>query len=102
MTKTCTACGKEMALRSGAKGSFYGCTGYPECKNTANAEPGEVAVPVVKPFESEPKKGFEAHLSIEQVRSNAFDLAIKMNPNMTEQPLLDCAKKIEQYLLKGL
>src|SRR5205085_9939398 len=29
----CELCGKEMALKKGRFGSFYGCTGYPECKN---------------------------------------------------------------------
>ena len=34
---TCTQCGKPMALRTGKKGSFFGCTGYPDCKNTIDA-----------------------------------------------------------------
>lgn len=29
----CEICGKEMALKRGRFGQFYGCTGYPECKN---------------------------------------------------------------------
>lgn len=29
----CELCGREMALKKGRFGSFYGCTGYPECKN---------------------------------------------------------------------
>ncbi|HSK70286.1 MAG TPA: type I DNA topoisomerase [Pyrinomonadaceae bacterium] len=29
----CELCGKDMALKKGRFGSFYGCTGYPECKN---------------------------------------------------------------------
>lgn len=29
----CELCGKEMSLKKGRFGSFYGCTGYPECKN---------------------------------------------------------------------
>lgn len=29
----CELCGKEMALKRGRFGAFYGCTGYPECKN---------------------------------------------------------------------
>ena len=33
----CTQCGKPMTLRTGKKGSFYGCTGYPDCKNTLDA-----------------------------------------------------------------
>jgi DNA topoisomerase-1 len=29
----CENCGREMALKKGRFGTFYGCTGYPECKN---------------------------------------------------------------------
>lgn len=36
--KDCSACGKPMRLRNGAKGPFYGCSGYPECKNTAQLD----------------------------------------------------------------
>lgn len=35
--KTCAKCGKPMRLRPGAKGPFYGCTGYPDCKHTEDA-----------------------------------------------------------------
>lgn len=39
----CKACGKPLALRNGAKGGFFGCSGYPACKKTfqvaANGEP---------------------------------------------------------------
>lgn len=30
----CRACGCLMKLRDGKFGRFYGCTGYPHCKNT--------------------------------------------------------------------
>ena len=30
----CKACGKPLVKRSGAKGEFYGCSGYPGCKKT--------------------------------------------------------------------
>lgn len=30
----CDKCGKEMVLRQGKHGKFYGCTGFPECKGT--------------------------------------------------------------------
>ncbi|MER3429713.1 MAG: type I DNA topoisomerase [Blastocatellia bacterium] len=29
----CELCGREMALKKGRFGTFYGCTGYPECRN---------------------------------------------------------------------
>lgn len=33
---SCSVCGKEMIIRTNSKNSdkFYGCTGYPKCKNT--------------------------------------------------------------------
>lgn len=31
--KVCS-CGKPMRLRSGARGAFYGCSGFPDCRNT--------------------------------------------------------------------
>ncbi|KZE44158.1 hypothetical protein AV540_02355 [Brevibacillus parabrevis] len=29
----CEKCGNQMVLRKGAKGEFYGCKGYPKCRN---------------------------------------------------------------------
>jgi hypothetical protein len=31
---SCDVCGREMRVRRGSKGQFWGCTGYPECRNT--------------------------------------------------------------------
>ncbi len=36
--KKCSQCGKEMVLRDGKYGKFWGCKGYPDCKNTENHE----------------------------------------------------------------
>ena len=36
----CPACGKPLVKRSGAKGEFYGCSGYPGCKKTWPVAPG--------------------------------------------------------------
>lgn len=36
--KACPACGRAMRERKGAKGNFWGCSGYPECKKTINVE----------------------------------------------------------------
>jgi ssDNA-binding Zn-finger/Zn-ribbon topoisomerase 1 len=30
----CDECGKPMVIRSGRRGYFLGCSGYPKCKNT--------------------------------------------------------------------
>lgn len=45
----CELCGKTMALRKGRFGSFYGCTGYPECKNVRKIPKGSEA-PVPEPI----------------------------------------------------
>ena len=33
----CELCSKKMILKKGRFGHFYGCSGYPECKNTVKA-----------------------------------------------------------------
>ena len=39
----CEKCGKPMAIRRSRFGTFYGCTGYPECKNLRKTGPAKVA-----------------------------------------------------------
>ena len=47
----CELCSKTMALKKGRFGSFYGCTGYPECKNIRKiSRSGEVKT-VIPPVE---------------------------------------------------
>lgn len=41
----CPACGKPMRVRSGARGEFYGCSGYPACRKTLPVEGGATAPP---------------------------------------------------------
>jgi DNA topoisomerase-1 len=55
----CELCGKDMALKRGRFGAFYGCTGYPDCKNIRKIVKGEqVAVaPPVELDEECPKDG---------------------------------------------
>jgi restriction system protein len=31
---TCEQCGNQKVLRKGPRGEFYGCSGYPKCRNT--------------------------------------------------------------------
>src|SRR4051794_9877928 len=38
----CEVCGKPMALKRSRFGTFYGCTGYPECKNIRKTGPKPV------------------------------------------------------------
>lgn len=37
----CPACGKPLVKRSGAKGDFYGCSGYPGCKSIFRVKPDD-------------------------------------------------------------
>lgn len=37
----CPQCGKPMRRRQGTKGFFWGCTGYPECRNTMDDADGK-------------------------------------------------------------
>ncbi len=55
----CELCGKEMSLKRGRYGAFYGCTGYPECKNIRKIAKGDQK-PVAPPVELDeecPKDG---------------------------------------------
>jgi DNA topoisomerase-1 len=40
-TKTCDKCGKPMTVRTSRRGAFWGCTGYPKCRNIVPIEGGE-------------------------------------------------------------
>ena len=45
----CELCGKDMALKRGRFGTFYGCTGYPECKNIRKIDKKSGATMTVAP-----------------------------------------------------
>jgi DNA topoisomerase-1 len=68
----CELCGREMALKKGRFGSFYGCTGYPECKNIRKIAKGDQkpAAPPVPLDEICPKDG--ANLVRRQGRFGEF------------------------------
>ena len=40
-TVECPDCGKDLFLRQGRKGQFWGCSGYPQCKTTAQNNKGK-------------------------------------------------------------
>ncbi len=40
LDEACPKCGKTLTLRLGKSGRFIGCSGYPDCDYTRNAEPG--------------------------------------------------------------
>ena len=68
----CELCGREMALKKGRFGAFYGCTGYPECKNIRKIAKGDQkpAAPPVPLDEICPKDG--ANLVRRQGRFGEF------------------------------
>ena len=41
-TRECDKCGKDMVVRASARGAFWGCTGYPKCKNLIPIEGAKV------------------------------------------------------------
>ncbi len=45
----CELCGRDMALKKGRFGAFYGCTGYPECKNIRKIDKKSGATIAVAP-----------------------------------------------------
>ncbi len=45
----CENCGREMALKRGRFGTFYGCTGYPDCKNIRKIDKKSGATVAVAP-----------------------------------------------------
>ena len=54
-TPPCELCGKPMALKKGRFGSFYGCTGYPDCKNIRKIAKGGEVKQVAPPVELDEK-----------------------------------------------
>jgi DNA topoisomerase I len=68
----CELCGKEMALKKGRFGAFYGCTGYPDCKNIRKIAKGDQkpAPPPVQLDEKCPKDG--ANLVLRHGRFGEF------------------------------
>ena len=51
----CENCGKPMIVRSGRRGEFLACSGYPECKTTLNFKRDETGKIVPLPRAAQPK-----------------------------------------------
>lgn len=51
-TRECDKCGKPMVVRASKRGAFWGCTGYPKCKNIISIE-GTAPIAPVEPELSE-------------------------------------------------
>ena len=47
-TRTCEKCGKEMVVRVSKRGAFWGCTGYPKCRNLVPIEGATVVAPAAE------------------------------------------------------
>ncbi len=74
IVEPCELCGKDMALKRGRFGTFYGCTGYPDCKNIRKIDKKSGATTAVAPpvqlDEICPKDG--ANLVLRQGRFGEF------------------------------
>ena len=56
--EACELCGKQMQLKRGRFGPFYGCSGYPECKNIRKiSQSGRITAPPVPIDEKCPVDG---------------------------------------------
>ena len=80
--------------RKGVKGVFLGCNNYPNCKHTQNLDTEQKVA--VKPFNAE--KTY--HLTPEQVRYNALDIALRKYPNLDTPGLCREAEVIEKWMLR--
>ena len=47
-TRECEKCQKPMVVRASARGAFWGCTGYPKCKNLIPIEGATVEMPAAE------------------------------------------------------
>ena len=108
----CPQCEKgHMVKRNGQHGEFMACNQYPDCKHTISVKPetklvpqnntGEYAEIPVTPKPVAKKEKFEAHLSIEQVRTNAMDFAMRRGERDDFTILKQNAQTFEKYLLTG-
>lgn len=96
----CPECGKgTMVQKNGKYGAFFACDQYPKCRYTEHMTEEEQKEAV------EPSNN-EFHLSPEQTRSNAFELALKWRETLkekekTEIDVFYAAELIETWLLRG-
>jgi DNA topoisomerase-1 len=92
----CEKCGKPMALRRSRFGAFYGCTGYPECRNIrkigqpqAERKPTGVACPQCGEGEIEEKRSRRGKIFYSCNRYPKCDYALWDRP--VPQPCPQCA-----------
>lgn len=86
----CKECNKPMKLRKGSYGEFYGCTGYPQCKNTEQIAPTSPKNEVVKSFPQENREypaGQDKRVDPNLIIVEKLDLIIKiLSKNYPEIP----------------
>ena len=81
-TRECDKCGKPMIVRASSRGAFWGCTGYPKCKNTHQIE-GQVT-----------RRDAEGNVKVDAPTSEATEFKC---PNC-ESPLLKRAGRFGPFL----
>ena len=96
--RICPNDGAQLVLKNGAKGQFWACPNYPECRHTENAAKPQI----VQPQASSAAKGY--HLTPEQVRTNALNAALEyvktQGLKSTPEEVLRFAELFYPYLVK--
>jgi len=67
--KACPECGKDLVLRDGSFGYFYGCMGFPDCRNTWGANKFGDPLPEVEQLTN--KARIRAHAAFDQLWKSA-------------------------------
>lgn len=100
----CEKCGKLMLERSGSKGPFWGCSGYPECRNTKSGDKN-LTNPEITPPQASKR---EYALTDGNIRSNALRCAIEMmghhatGEKVIENIIMPLAVQFEDYIRNGI
>jgi len=86
----CDQCGKPMRLRKGKTGDFWGCSGYPACKNT---KPVKAATePAQAPKEQELPPPADEPNQEDAIREEVWTNVYIMNPGVDEAKLKSILK----------
>lgn len=94
----CPECSADLVRRSGKYGDFYACSEYPNCKFTRKID----SEPAVVKKSSQNGLNKEFHLTPEQVRTNALNLAVNhatlLNMNPTISKLKEMAEEYRRWI----
>ena len=86
-TRECEKCGKDMVVRASRRGPFWGCTGFPKCKNT-------IAIEVPQSATAEGENGDVLAGDPDAVPQAAARPAYKAEPIVTEHLCPNCGEPL--------